>query len=360
MLKIVPSHIYIIIAAMEFFFTTTTLRCITQIIFLKQIIHIYLLALYRLSQDLSFLRELQEFYPDINVFFVKVPDCSPSRSQCNSSPPQGSPSRSQCNSSGPQCSPSRSQCNPSRSQCNCRHGHDHNFHSTNGVIIDDEANCTDASNSNLNNSHIIFDAHPTDSNDIDVECVEDKTQSHDATSLDVFQQLLRLGFLSALPLSPPPPSSKLAQTLTESGGSCRAPDSELVEDFDQFPDAVATFTHQVLERHLLRVTNLLHLVHMRTLETFILAAFDMSRDILVTPRKLEFAREREAELYESLMQMALLKQDEIQGMIGATISGMREELLTKATSYDFIGTCRDTSNMLLELKLKKILERSII
>ena len=302
----------------------------------------YVNRLYRLLQDLSFLRELQEFYPDINVFFVKVPDCSPSRSQCNSS-------RSQDNSSQPQCS-------KSRSQCNRRHGHDHNFHSTNGVISDDETNCTDASNSNLNNSHIIFDAHPTDSNDIDVECVDDKTQSHDATSLDVFQQLLRLGFLSALPLTPPPSSSKLAQTLTESGGSCRAPDSELVEDFDQFPDAVATFTHQVLERHLLRVTNLLHLVHTRTLETFILAAFDMSRDILVTPRKLEFAREREGELYESLMQMALLKQDEIQCMIAATISGMREELLTKATSYDFIGTCRDISNMLLELKLKKILE----
>ena len=277
--------------------------------------------LYHLSQDLSFLRELQEFYPDINVFFVKVPDCSPSRSQCN-----------------------------------CRHGHDHNFQSSNG-ITDDEANYSDASprinsdiifdaqptkpndvecvdktqspDTNRNSSHIIFDAHPTNLND--VEC-------GDKTSLDVFQQLLCLGFLSALPLSPPSPSSsKLAQTLTESGESSLAADGELVEDFDQFPDAVATFTHQVLERHLLRVTNLLHLVHTRTLETFILAAFDMSRDILVTPRKLEFAREREAELYESLMQMALLKQNEIQDMIAVTISGMREELLTKATSYDFIG-----------------------
>ena len=225
-----------------------------------------------------------------------------------------------------------------RSRCGCRHGsgHNHILQSPNSVS-DDESIDTDTSPTlNQNNSHFIFDKQEAKPDDVDG--VADKPQSPNpaATSLDVFQQLLRLGFLSPLPPSRLS-SSKLTQTFTESGGSSRAGDSELVEDFDQFPDAVATFTHQVLERHLLRVTNLLHLVHTRTLETFILVAFDMSRDMLVTPRKLEFARERESELYESLMQMALLKQDEIQNLIATTISGMREELLTKATDYEFIG-----------------------
>jgi len=71
----------------------------------------------------------------------------------------------------------------------------------------------------------------------------------------------------------------------------------------------------------------------------------MSRDMLVTPRKLEFAREREGELYESLMQMALLKQDERQNLSATTISGMRDELLEKATDYEFIGTLLNTPIM---------------
>ena len=271
---------------------------------------------YLLPQDLLFLRELLEIHPDISVFFIKVPDVTSPRLRCNH-----------------------------------RHdnGHNHDCKSSNGVSSDDNkttvsnddnktTNTDTSTKLNQNNVHIIIETQTDTSDGID----ENTPQSPDtvATPVDMFQQLLRVGFLSPLPPSRLS-SSKLAQTFTESGGSSRASDSELVEDFAQFPDAVAAFTHQVLERHLLRVTNLLHLVHTRTLETFILVAFDMSRDMLVTPRKLEFAREREGELYESLMQMALLKQDEIQNLIASTISGMRDELLEKATDYEFIGTLFD-------------------
>ena len=269
-----------------------------------------------MPQDLLFLRELLEIHPDISVFFIKVPDVTSPRLRGN-----------HCHDNG----------------------NNHDCKSTNGVSHGDHktTNIDTSTTLNQNNVHIIIETQTATSDGID----ENTPQSPDTvvTSVGMFQQLLHVGFLSPLPPSRLS-SSKLAQTFTESGGSSRASDSELVEDFAQFPDAVAAFTHQVLERHLLRVTNLLHLVHTRTLETFILVAFDMSRDMLVTPRKLEFAREREGELYESLMQMALLKQDEIQNLIATTISGMRDELLEKATDYEFIGTLLNTPIMQWEVQ----------
>ncbi len=43
-------------------------------------------------------------------------------------------------------------------------------------------------------------------------------------------------------------------------------------------------------------------------------------------------------LYNSLMDIALRKQDEIRKLIANTIRAMREDLLEKAQEYDFICT----------------------
>ena len=71
---------------------------------------------------------------------------------------------------------------------------------------------------------------------------------------------------------------------------------------------------------------------------FIYTAFDMQRDMMITPRRLEFAKEKETELYASLMDIALKKQEDIRRMIGETISDMRPDLLNKAAEFEFKGT----------------------
>lgn len=71
---------------------------------------------------------------------------------------------------------------------------------------------------------------------------------------------------------------------------------------------------------------------------FILFAFDMAREIQITPRRITYAREKEAELYESLMAIASRKQDEIRNVISDTIAKMKDDLLEKAGSHEFRGT----------------------
>ena len=70
---------------------------------------------------------------------------------------------------------------------------------------------------------------------------------------------------------------------------------------------------------------------------FIFTAFDMTRDLLITPRRLEFAREKETELYTSLMNIALRKQDEIRRIIATTVETMRDELINRAANHEFKG-----------------------
>ena len=64
----------------------------------------------------------------------------------------------------------------------------------------------------------------------------------------------------------------------------------------------------------------------------------MARDMMITPKRITFAKQKETELYNSLMEMALRKQDEIKRLIAETINMLKETLVDKAACYDFIGS----------------------
>lgn len=66
-------------------------------------------------------------------------------------------------------------------------------------------------------------------------------------------------------------------------------------------------------------------------------AFDMQRDLQITPRRLEYTREKEGELFTSLMQIANRKQEEMKEMIVETLSSMKEQLLEDAANLEFTG-----------------------
>jgi receptor-interacting serine/threonine-protein kinase 5 len=62
----------------------------------------------------------------------------------------------------------------------------------------------------------------------------------------------------------------------------------------------------------------------------------MARDMLVTPRKLEYAREKEQVLFDSLTSLASMKQEELKYLINKTIDTHREAILNAARQYQFI------------------------
>lgn len=73
-----------------------------------------------------------------------------------------------------------------------------------------------------------------------------------------------------------------------------------------------------------------------------LQAFDMQRDLQITPRRLEYTREKEGELFTSLMAIANRKQEEMKEMIVETLSSMKEQLLEDAANLEFTGKCVNT------------------
>lgn len=145
-----------------------------------------------------------------------------------------------------------------------------------------------------------------------------KNPSKDKSPLH--QQLLDLGYLS--------PSSPCG---------CGVPGSSmLVEQLEKLR-LLSTFSRQVLQKHLVEAATRLSEVHGRCLNIFINQAFDMQRDLQITPKRLEYTRRKENELYESLMGIANRKQEEMKEMIVDTLGSMKEELLEDAASMEFRG-----------------------
>ncbi|NWS09401.1 DUSTY kinase, partial [Motacilla alba] len=143
-----------------------------------------------------------------------------------------------------------------------------------------------------------------------------KTPGRDKSPLQL--QLLELGYLS--------PSGPCG---------CGAPGSSvLVEQLEKLR-LLSSFSRQVLQQHLVEAATRLSEVHGRCLNIFINQAFDMQRDLQITPKRLEYTRRKENELYESLMGIANRKQEEMKEMIVDTLGNMKEELLEDAASMEF-------------------------
>ncbi|RLV88740.1 hypothetical protein DV515_00015338 [Chloebia gouldiae] len=116
---------------------------------------------------------------------------------------------------------------------------------------------------------------------------------------------------------------------------CGVPGSSmLVEQLEKLR-LLSSFSRQVLQQHLVEAATRLSEVHGRCLNIFINQAFDMQRDLQITPKRLEYTRRKENELYESLMGIANRKQEEMKDMIVDTLGNMKEELLEDAASMEF-------------------------
>lgn len=63
----------------------------------------------------------------------------------------------------------------------------------------------------------------------------------------------------------------------------------------------------------------------------------MARDMIITPKRIDYARQKENELYESLLIIATKKQEEIRVVITTTVNNLQEQLLNEAASYQFKG-----------------------
>ncbi|XP_020708793.2 dual serine/threonine and tyrosine protein kinase-like isoform X2 [Athalia rosae] len=98
-------------------------------------------------------------------------------------------------------------------------------------------------------------------------------------------------------------------------------------------DQVLEFTEGCLQNYLVTVSNLLNDVHTTSLRKFILSAFDMARELQITPRRIQYARRKENELYNSLMKLVSEKQEEVTNLIQNVIDDMKTDLNEKESKY---------------------------
>merc|ERR1719383_925136 len=109
-----------------------------------------------------------------------------------------------------------------------------------------------------------------------------------------------------------------------------------IEKYDDVYQVVS-FARHVLKQQLITAANVLHEAQVRCLSLFIDTAFDMQRDMIVTPKRIEYAKCKELGLYESLMEIASNKQEEIRQLILETIETNKEAVVEEASGYNFIG-----------------------
>lgn len=138
----------------------------------------------------------------------------------------------------------------------------------------------------------------------------------------LYGQLMDLGYLSSS-----------HRNCVASDQDCKA-QSMLVEQSEKLRQ-LSTFSHQLLQTRLVDAAKALNAVHSHCLDIFINQAFDMQRDLQITPKRLEYTRKKENELYESLMNIANRKQEEMKDMIVETLNTMKEELLDDAANMEF-------------------------
>ena len=145
----------------------------------------------------------------------------------------------------------------------------------------------------------------------------------------LFEQLCELGFLNK-----DSSSDNLMTASSDLGTSASIidsvrPKSTLIEDFSLFP-CFLMFVRQILQYHIIAAACVLNEAHTHCLGMFINSAFDLARDISITPKRITYARSKEDELFRSLMDIANRKQEEIKEVIHSTIESLSPQLQEEA------------------------------
>ncbi|XP_066528110.1 dual serine/threonine and tyrosine protein kinase [Hoplias malabaricus] len=117
--------------------------------------------------------------------------------------------------------------------------------------------------------------------------------------------------------------------------SAGKPQSILGESLERLHRVLVPFARQLLTSQQVEAATRLNTLHCHCLDLFINQAFDMQRDLQITPRRLEYTREKESELFASLMAIANRKQEEMKEMIMETLGAMKQQLLEDAANLQF-------------------------
>ncbi|XP_064215585.1 dual serine/threonine and tyrosine protein kinase isoform X1 [Tribolium castaneum] len=118
----------------------------------------------------------------------------------------------------------------------------------------------------------------------------------------------------------------------------------------QMNEELIVFIHEVLKSSLLKMAALLSEIHSQCLRRFILSAFDMAREIQITPKRILYAQDIELKLYKKLMKIAGEQQEEITGIIQRTLQEMKTNVSDVLEGYNKNDDHQSTKMATLEIQ----------
>ena len=119
------------------------------------------------------------------------------------------------------------------------------------------------------------------------------------------------------------------------------PVDSVVQNFLDFTPELLGFVQCNMKQQITSAASSLHDAHARCLQTLILYAHDLTRDVMVTPKRIKYARTKEEELYTQLIDLASRKQSEIKELVHQAIADATDDIVSQVSgvlSVVYLGT----------------------
>jgi dual serine/threonine and tyrosine protein kinase len=132
--------------------------------------------------------------------------------------------------------------------------------------------------------------------------------------------------------------------------------SELCDKWSSFGNKLSLFIKKQFRLICVQYTTQLFKFHEECLNNFINYAYDCARDMQFTPKKLEYAKDKEQILFETLNRLASIKQEELKHIIGEIIESNREAILQEVRLYEFgdLKDCKMAAAKIEELVINRL------
>lgn len=128
------------------------------------------------------------------------------------------------------------------------------------------------------------------------------------------------------------------------------PVDTIVSHFVDFTPELLNFVQCNMRQQITSAAYSLHDAHARCLQTLILYAHDLARDVLVTPRRIKYCRQMEEKLYTQLIELASKKQSEIKDIVSSSITEATEDIIHEVVALELEGVSLEESGAASDAK----------
>ncbi|KAJ8942468.1 hypothetical protein NQ318_017761 [Aromia moschata] len=124
-------------------------------------------------------------------------------------------------------------------------------------------------------------------------------------------------------------------------------------------DEFIVYVIDVLKSTILKMAAKLSEIHTKCLRKFILCAFDMAREIQITPRRILYAQGVELKLYKTLMNIACEQQEEIAAIIQRTLQDMRSNVAEVLEGYNQNNTNHQLTAKMATMEIQQLVLKKL-